>query len=366
LSIVAETAPGTVAGTAPETVAESYRFVVGVDTHAATHTYAIVECPTGMLVDQQAFPTSPAGLARAMDWIARRTEGDLDATLVAVEGTRTYGALLAGRLAVAGYRVVEAPTPRRNRATGKNDDLDALAAARSSLPMRLTQLRDQRSDTPERIALQVLLTAREEATGERTRAINALTALLRTHDLGIDARKSLTRAQITTISTWRRRTEAIGTATARAQAIRLARRITTLNADLKDNRKQLRDLVTAQAPVLLEQPGVGPVTAAVVLTAWSHPGRVRTEAAFAAIAGVSPIPASSGNTTRHRLNRGGDRRLNRALHTIVVTRTRSNDETQAYIERRLAAGKTRREIRRSLKRYTARRLYRSLNALDNT
>lgn len=347
-------------------VADLFRFVVGVDTHAATHTYTILDA-AGRLIDQQQFPTSPAGLGRAIDWIGRRTGGDLDSTLVAAEGTGTYGAVLAGRLAATGYRVVEAPTPRRDRAAGKNDAMDSLAAARSTLAMRTDRLRDRRGGGEDqaashRAALQVLLTAREQANAERTRAANALTALLRTHELDIDARRALTTSQIKTIARWRSRTESIDIATARSQAIHLARRITDLDTTLKDNATQIERLVRDQAPLLLEQPGVGPVTAAIVLTAWSHPGRVRNEAAFATIAGTAPLPASSGNTCRHRLNRGGDRRLNRALHTIVLTRMRHDPATRAYTERRTAEGKTTREVRRILKRYTARQLYRTLNA----
>ncbi|MFD7076798.1 IS110 family transposase [Nocardioides sp. NPDC059952] len=346
-------------------VADLFRFVVGVDTHAATHTYTILES-SGRMVDQQQFPTSPAGLSRAIDWIGRRTDGDLDATLVAAEGTGTYGAILAGRLAASGFRVVEAPTPYRDRATGKNDAMDSLAAARSTLSMRTDRLRDRRGGGDQqtasvRTALQVLLAAREQATTERTRAVNALTALVRTHELGLDARRALTTTQITTISGWRRRQEPIDLATARAQATHLAARILDLDSHLSDNAHQIKLLVQDQAPVLLEQPGVGPVTAAIILTTWSHPGRVHSEAAFAKIAGTAPLPASSGNTQRHRLNRGGDRRLNRALHTIALTRMRCDPATRAYTERRRSEGKTTREVRRILKRYITRQLYRTLN-----
>lgn len=344
-------------------VADNFQFVVGVDTHAATHTFAIVECPTGKVVDQQTFPTTRAGLGRAMAWIGRRTAGDLDGTLIAVEGTGTYGAILSGRLAAAGYRVTEAPTPKRDRASGKDDTLDALAAARSTLTMEMGKLRDRRHADPDQIttALGVLLTARQQMTRERTRNINALTALLRTHDLGPDVRRKLTKAQIRTVAGWRTRTEAVAISVARRQAVKHAQRIGELDAELTENKTELAALVALQAPVLLDQPGVGPVSAATVLVVWSHPGRVRNAAAFTAIAGASPIPASSGNTTRHRLNRGGDRRLNSALHTIVVTKMRCDQPTRAYLKRRLAEGKTRREIRRALKRYTARQLYRTLN-----
>ena len=143
-----------------------------------------------------------------------------------------------------------------------------------------------------------------------------------------------------------------------------------LDAELKDNNTRTTELLEASpAAPLLEETGIGPVTAAVVYTAWSHLGRVRSEAAFATLAGVNPIPASSGNTVRHRLNRGGDRRLNSALQVATVVRMVHDPTTRAYAERRKAEGRTPREIRRCLKRYLARRLYRALNALhsdDNT
>lgn len=342
------------------TVAQSYTFVVGVDTHAATHSYAILDS-TGALVGEQTFPTTNAGIGRACEWITRRTNGELDSVLVAAEGTGSYGAVLAQRLAEAGYRVVEAPTPRRERGRGKTDAMDAVTAARHTLAMPVARLRDRRGG-PDQVALQVLTTAREQLNAERLRAINALTALLRAHDLGIDARRALSKAQIGQVAGWRRRAESLGVATARAEAIRLAGRVFELDTELKANRHQLTVIVNARAPELLAMPGVGAVTAAVVLCVWSHPGRVRSEAALAQIAGTCPIPASSGNTVRHRLNRGGDRRLNWALNTVVLTRMRADPVTRAYVNRRTAEGKTSREIRRCLKRYTTRQIYRALNA----
>ncbi|MGP5054478.1 IS110 family transposase [Brachybacterium paraconglomeratum] len=155
----------------PATVGDFYRYVVGVDTHAATHSYAIIEAPNGGLIDQNVFPTSPAGLRRAREWIARRTEGDLDGVLIAVEGTGSYGAVLSDVLQQVGYRVVEAPTPRRARARSKTDALDALLAARSSLVMPLTTLRDRRTGDLQS-ALQVLTGARDQQNADRLRCIN--------------------------------------------------------------------------------------------------------------------------------------------------------------------------------------------------
>jgi len=342
-------------------VADVYRYVVGVDTHAATHSYTIVAAANGALIDQATFPTTAAGLRRARDWIGRRTDGDLDGVLVAVEGTGSYGAVLGDVLEEAGYRIVEAPTPRRERGRGKTDSLDAALAARSTLVVPLSMLRDRRAGQVH-AALQVLTVARDQLNADRLRCINALTALARSHDLGVDARRALTTPQITTIAGWRQREEPLGVATARAEAVRLAKRILVCDDELGDNREQITGLVTAQAPELLDLPGVGAITAAVILTVWSHPGRIRSEAAFAQIAGTCPLPASSGNTIRHRLNRGGDRRLNRALNTIVLTRMRTDSDTCNYIQRRLGEGKTNREIRRILKRYTSRQIFRTLAA----
>jgi transposase len=149
--------------------------------------------------------------------------------------------------------------------------------------------------------------------------------------------------------------------TVTAEAMRaMARRIRDLQTEAAAHKTAIEQLVTQWRPDLLELTGVGPVIGATVLTVWSHPGRIRTEAAFAAIAGVAPIPASSGKTTRHRLNRRGDRNLNSAIHIIAIQRQRHDARTQAYFDRRRAEGKTDREIRRCLKRYIARELYNTL------
>ncbi|MCD2136356.1 MULTISPECIES: transposase, partial [Rhodococcus erythropolis group] len=245
------------------------------------------------------------------------------------------------------------------RGVGKTDDLDAARIARSVLSVDIDRLRRPRADGS-RVAMRVLVVAREQMTCERTRTINALTALVRTVELGVDARKSLTYSQLKEIATWRARSEDATTATCRAEAVRLAKRIRALDAELVDNRKSLDALVKTNAPELTAAVGVGAVVAATVLIAWSHAGRVRSEAAFASLAGTCPVPASSGNTVRYRLNRGGDRRLNRALTTVVIVRMRVDPQTRTYVERRRGEGRTTKEIMRSLKRYVTRQLYRTL------
>jgi transposase len=331
-------------------VAHAHPFVIGVDAHARNHALAVLASPTGELLDETQFPATVAGLQRAVSWVARRTGGDL-AVLWVIEGVGTYGARLARAANDAGYAVAEAGrmSARANRGVGKSDPLDARRIAQSVLAVDVAMLRRPRADDGVRAAVRVLIASRDHISTERTSAANALTALIRVADLGIDARRPLTAAQITAMAAWRARDEDLATAVARKEAGRLAKRVIAADRELAANTKQMTDLLNASpARVLLDQPGIGPVTAAVTLAAWSHPGRVRSEAAFASLAGVNPIPASSGNTVRHRINRGGDRRLNRALHMAAVTRIRMDPRTRAYVERRTAEGRTPREIRRCL------------------
>jgi transposase len=349
-------------------VAHSHPFVIGVDAHARNHALAILGCPTGELIDESQFPATAAGLQRAIAWVARRTGADLN-TLWVIEGVGTYGARLAVAASDAGFRVVEAArmNARANRGVGKSDPLDARRIAQALLPLETTQLRQPRADEGVRAAVRVVIASRDHISAERTAAINALTALLRVADLGVDARKPLTAAQITSIAAWRTRSEPIAMSVARSEAVRLAKRVLAADRELAANTRQMTALVNSSpAQNLLQQPGIGPVTAAIALAAWSHRGRLRSEAAFASLAGVNPIPASSGNTVRHRINRGGDRRLNRALHMAVVTRMRMDPDTRAYNAKRTAEGRPPREIRRCLKRYLARQIYRQLNAAATT
>jgi transposase len=342
-------------------VADRYEYVIGVDTHAASHTFALTTAATGVVQHTVVFPASPAGLDRAVAWIAQRAKQT--PALVVVDGAGSYGAKLTARLDAVGLPVVEAPDlpAGRRRRTGKSDALDAVAIAQAVRNLDEQQLNWPRTGG-HHTALRVLAAAREQMTTERTRAVNALTALLRTVDLGVDARRALPTTTIATVAGWRTRHEDPTLAICRAEAIRLARRIRTLDTELTTNHQQLHQAVTAQAPQLLDLAGVGPVVAATALLAWSHSGRIRSEAAFAALAGVSPLPASSGNTIRHRLNRGGDRRLNRALYTVALVRMSCDPATRAYVTRRTAEGRTKREIMRNLKRYISRKIYRVLNA----
>ncbi|HEX5539991.1 MAG TPA: IS110 family transposase [Micromonospora sp.] len=334
--------------------------VIGVDTHTQTHTLAVC-APTGAVLHQVTIPATDDGHAHALD-LAIAAGGRV---VFAIEGTRSHGIGLARAVQGAGLDVVEVEQPARKarRGKGKSDDIDAVLAARNALGYDVDKLPTPRADGT-REALRILLVARRDITDERTAKINMLKALLRTGtpaDAALAA-GTMTKPRLAAIAR-RRGTPADDNAAAarRAETRRLAMRIAELDRQKRDNDKQLRQLVTDLAPGLLDRRGIGPVNAAQAIVAWSHPGRCRSEAAFAALAGVNPIPASSGLHQRHRLNRGGDRQLNRALHNIAMTRMRACERTRDYVTRRRAEGKNDREIRRCLKRYIARDLYRTLN-----
>lgn len=345
-------------------VAHSHPFVVGVDTHARNHVYTILATATGEVIDTNDFPTTTAGINRAMAWVARRTQADAD-TLWVIEGAASYGAILTGTVASQGYPVAEAPRmdAKQRYGVGKSDALDAHRIAAAALPLPVEKLRRPRLNDGVRQAIRILVTARNAMTKNRTGTVNALTALLRSNDLGMDARKALGKTQIAEVSQWRRRNEELSVSVARAEAVRLAKHAIDLDEQLEANEKQLAELVAvSEAAPLLEETGFAAISAAKCLAAWSHHGRVRTEAEFASLAGVNPIPASSGNTVRYRLNRGGDRALNSALHMVAVSKMGHDEETRTYVVKRQAEGKTKKDILRCLKRYIARRVFRILNA----
>ncbi|ALD63734.1 transposase [Arthrobacter sp. LS16] len=350
--------------TAQPIVAHCHPFVVGVDTHARNHVYAIIDSSNGALLDTESFPVTSIGINRAINWVARRTQGTAD-TLWVIEGSATYGAILAGTVAAHGFPVTEAPrmSTKQNRGVGKTDALDAHRMAMASLPLPVDKLRHPRLHEGIRQGLRILVTARSSMAKDRTRSVNALNALVRSNGLGIDARKKLTSSQIAEIGRWREREEELSQRIARSEAVRLAKHILDLDQQLSANEQQLDELVKAsEAAPLLNEIGFKAITAAKCFVAWSHEGRVRDESAFACLAGVNPIPASSGNTTRHRLNRGGDRSLNSALHLAAVTRMAHDEETRTYVEKRRAEGKTDREIRRCIKRYLVRRIFKIFRA----
>jgi transposase len=345
-------------------LAERVDAVVGVDTHRDVH-HAEIAHPTGLPIATCAVSNNEAGFAELNAWITQHRPGAR--VLVAIEGTRSYGIGLARALDAAGLRVIECERPHRRdrRGRGKSDPIDAHLAVLTGLRLNPDRLPTPRRDGA-REALRILLTARRDLTSQTTAQRNRLRALLLTgDDLDRDrARGTLSRTKLTDLLTQARTPAAddLQDRVRRAELTRLAQAVLDADRALQTNLAQLRAITTEMAPRLLAAPGVGPVSAAQTIVSFSHPGRCRDDAAFAALAGTNPIPASSGRTTRHRLNRGGDRALNCAVHTIAAARMRCCPQTRDYVTKRRSEGKTTAEIRRCLKRYITRQLYRSLTA----
>jgi len=283
-----------------------------------------------------------------------------------VEGAGSFGAGLTAVLQQRGEWVVEVGRPKRpaSRSGAKSDALDAIRAAREVLGQDRPALPRRRG---EREALRALLTTRRSATTARVAAVGQLKALIvgAPEELRAELRGQPTSRQVAYCAGLRERPTRSLEHQATGRALRATtQRIQLLAAEAEQLQAELTVLVRAAAPWLLEVPGVGPLSAAQVLVSWSHAGRFRSEAAFAALAGTNPIPASSGQVTRYRLNRGGDRQLNRALHTILLVRLRTDPDTRAYLTRRTAEGKSRRDAKRCLRRVIARQLFRLLERYD--
>jgi hypothetical protein len=278
-----------------------------------------------------------------------------------IEGAGSWGAGLCEHLQHAGHTVVEVERPRRrDRRRGKSDRIDALAAAKSVTT-------DERVSTPRRrgilTAIRALLIARRSAVAERTRVLNQLQALNATAPIALRERvgdgtgKQLERRILAMRA---RPSAAIDEHVAFAVMRDLAAHSRALGADAKRYQHQLAELISTLDSTLLDEAGVGPISAAKLLAC--DPARFKSEGAFARCNGTAPIPASSGKTVRYRLNPGGDRQANNAIHTIAIIRAKHQPETRAYLERRIKGGKTRREALRSLKRHISRELYHRLTA----
>jgi transposase len=339
-------------------LADQLDYVVGVDPHRDVHALAIVEVRSGGVVLEASVSASSDGYASALELARQHAPGR---RAFAIEGTGSFGAGLTRFLVSQQERVLEVGRLRRERRSGgKSDALDAIRAARSVLGQ--TRPAEPRAGG-EREALRALLAAREGAVNARRAGLCQLRDLLITTPEPLRGElRPLTRAQLlrrlVAVRPERRRDVELRGALLALRTV--ARRVQQLSAEERQLAGEIETLARRLAPQLLEQPGVGPLAAAQILVSWSHRGRIRSEAAFARLAGCAPIPASSGLTIRYRLDRSGDRRLNRALHMILVTRRRAHPPTIAYIERRIQEGKSGREASRCLKRYLARNLYRLL------
>ena len=316
----------------------------------------------GVLLGTRSFPTTASGYRQLLD----RAGGFGTIRRAGVECTGSYGAALARHLSANHIEVIEVNQPDKasRRRRGKTDTVDAEAAARAVLSGR-ARATAKAGDGPVEM-LRIFKLAKTSAIKSRTQAINQLKAVLVSADPQL--RESLSGLRNPTLI---RRCAQLDTSpprdapTAAVYTLALlARRILELTTEIDDLNQQITAILTRHAPTLLQRNGVGPDTAAALLiAAGDNPERLHSEASFAALCGVSPVEASSGKTHRRRLNRGGDRRANSALHTIVLSRLRWDRPTRAYptrayLARRLTEGKTRREAIRCLKRYVARELYR--------
>jgi transposase len=338
---------------------------VGVDTHSDTHHAAVIDAVGRPLADA-GFPTTPAGYQQLLVW----ARGHGQVTAFGVEGTGAYGAALARHLRTAGQVVIEVDRPDRTtrRQRGKSDPIDAYAAAAAVLRGTASGTPKTRDGQVE--AIRTLRVARRSAIKARTQAINQLKALVLTGPA--ELRQALAaQSSRELLETCRRLRADRGlaeladpvTAATKLTLRRLARRIAALRDEIDDIDTELRPLVAATAPTLLAVYGVGTeVAAQLLITAGDNPERLRSEAAFAQLCGTAPLPASSGRTTRHRLNRGGDRHANYALHIIALVRLSAHQPTRDYAARRRAQGLSNSEIIRCLKRYLAREIHRVLTS----
>ncbi|MCP3974159.1 MAG: IS110 family transposase [bacterium] len=332
----------------------------GVDTHRDTHTAAVLD-QQGRLLDTATFATTRVGYQQLVTWI--HSYGTIAS--VGVEGTGSYGAGLTRYLTNQHITVIEVGRPNRQhrRRHGKSDATDAISAARAVQSGEATG--KPRGTTGPTEALRAIRVARNGAVKARSAAINELKALLVTAPNTIRrnlATKS-TKQLIATTTNLRPGPDLTDPNTATKLAMRsLAQRITTLTNEISHLTEALDDIVTATAPpALLAECGIGTIIATdLLITYGSNTTRLKTEASFAAICGVSAIDASSGLQQRHRLNRGGDRQANAALYRAVIVRLRYHQPTRDYMTQRLTEGKTKREIIRCLKRYLARTTYNTL------
>jgi transposase len=347
-------------------VAVNADVIVGVDTHLDTHAAAICDA-RGQVMAQLQVPADAGGYARLLAWASAAAGGGRAAW--AVESTRHYGLGLARYLTAADQQVFEIDSTRHlgKRRAGKSDPIDAVRAARELLARPVPAL--MRADG-DREALRLLMTDRDDAVQSCKTARTVLASVIvtapdqlreRLRHLPRD-RRARECAHLEPPPAADRQTQVLYQTLAR-----LGQRITMLSETAAELETQIAVIVEELAPGLTStEPGIGPLSTAQLLLSWSHAGRIRSEAAFAMLSGTAPLPVSSGRTDRHRLNRLGDRQLNRALHIIAVNRMRHDPRTIAYVTKRRAQGRTDPEIRRCIKRYLARHLYRTLNQLDKT
>jgi transposase len=334
----------------------------GVDCHSQVHHAATLD-GAGRRLGERPFPSTGSGYKQLLTWL----QGFGPVAVVGVESTGSYGANLTRFLVGAGVRVVEVNQPHAHlrRRRGKTDAIDAEAAARKALSGEATVVPKDMSGAVE--AIRQLRLARRSAVKARAAALRQLGDIIVTAPTELReqlSRKTL-RGQAGLCARLRpdRRRLADPEQAAKLALRSLAGRIRALDAEVALLDQHLERLVEAVAPRTLALLGIGPGHAAQLLvTAGQNITRLRSEAAFAHLCAVDPIPASSGKTQRHRLNPGGNRDANTALHLIAVVRMRYCERTKEYAARRVAEGLSKREVVRCLKRYIAREVYRTLRA----
>lgn len=329
--------------------------ILGVDTHLDAHVGVVIDV-VGRVQGTLTIETTPRGYRQLLAWAQRF--GQL--RQAGVEGTGAYGAGLARFLTDAGIDVIEADRPnrQRRRRRGKSDPTDAESAARAVLAGEATGTPKTRVGIVE--SIRVLRVARSSAVKARTQVGNQIKDLVLTapEPIRAELRPLRTKQRAARCAHWRPAATLDPTAATKRALRHLARRWEALTVEIRELDGDLATLTKAAAPRLLAQHGIGIETAGKLLVAaGDNPDRLHHEAALAALCGVSPIEASSGKITRHRLNRGGDRQANNALWTIAFCRLHTDPTTQAYAQRRTKEGRSEREIMRCLKRYIARQLH---------
>jgi len=339
------------------------KIIIGIDTHKDFHHVAVISVLGESLTDRK-FDATPDGYASLIAWIT--DQGDV--LRAGVEGTGSYGAGLTKRLRTAGLTVIDilAPDKQERRLRGKTDQIDAYSAARAVLARRATTVPKTRDGKVE--ALRILRTTRRMAVKQRTETMNQLHSLLVSAPEVLRAKLAGLKAKELAKACSRirdREADDVVTAVTKDAARSLGHRFLDLTVEADRLEKRIRTLVADYAPELLAVYGVGPDVAATLLTvAGENVDRISSEAALAHLSGTAPIPASSGKTNRHRLNRGGNRQGNAAFHRIVLVRMVRHPETRAYVEKTLARGKTKRDTMRLLKRYLAREIFPILIAIQ--
>jgi transposase len=332
----------------------------GVDTHGRTHHAAALD-GAGRLLGDREFPATLAGYRALQVWLT----GFGTLMAVGVEGTGTYGAGLARHLSGVGVRVIEVDRPdrRTRRAQGKSDPIDAVAAARAVQAGTATGVPKTRTGPVE--ALRALKVARRGAVKAKVAALNQIHGLLaaapeplRASLRGLTATELVARAAGFRIDPGRLHDPVMAT---KAALNAVARRVLALREEIALADARITPAVTELAPSTMGLPGVGPqVATQLLITAGDNPERLRNEAALAHLCGAAPLPASSGRTDRHRLNRGGDRHANNALHTVVLSRMKYHQPTRDYVQRRTKDGLSKKDIIRCLKRYIVREIHAAL------